>query len=1156
MAAGGKGRWLSAACGLVACLVLSVQAAPASAAEKFTLLKAFGPDGTSLSGFTTAGPVAVDQQADVVYVLDRGAGSLLKFDLEGNPVDFGGSAGYISGNSITGLAVAGQFGLRQVAVDSLNHTIYVTGDASGEPVRAHALQAFQADGEPALFTDGPGVGTNKIEGFGELAGVAVDGNGDIYASDISSNGAIGSVSVYAPSGLPITDFEHRGNANLAVDTNGVVYVNEFLEHVHKITPSEFPVTPATTYSSAPQPVNPSTTSSTVAVDPATNAVYVAEFQPTVRIAIFDEDGTFHTTFAGPGEEGQLDLPEGVAIDGQSEKVFVSNDSESGLSQVELFRRELIVDKPSIESTAVADVTAGSATFRTRINPNTLASSYRFEYGLDDCAVSACTSVPAGGAEIGSGHDPVAVSQSVTGLQPATVYHYRVVAENNLGVSAGADRTFTTQGAGLGFQLSDSRAWEMVSPPNKFGGEIRSSTVAPVQASVSGDALAYVSRGSIVGEPNGNRVPEPSSVLAKRQDGQWHSEDLTPPHTKASQIQTDGEYNLFSPDLSLAQLEPRDETPLSPAASEQTPYLRTSTEPPVFTPLVTSKEPYANVPPGTHFGRGTEANPLRMEGASPDLTHVVLRSQLTPLITGAAQASLYMWVDGDLEAISEMPEGEGGVVQGILGSGVGSVRHAVSNDGSRVFWSPTSAYGQQGIGLPALYLRETAIGESFRLDVAQPGASGAGEAHPAFQGASADGDVAFFTDSQQLTEDASPEGRDLYRCEIGALEGGVGCISLTDLSAPLAGSGESADVFDQVSALSEDGKQLYFVATGVLDDEANDAEESAVSGEPNLYIWQEGQGVRFIASLSQRDYVDWGGQQTQPVGFASQLGAATSPSGRYLAFTSERTLTDYENRNAGGELNEEVFVYDAVTSRLVCVSCNPSGAAATGQLVDGDQFSPADPGELWGGRWVAAILPEASESYPDGRSQYRSRSVLDNGRVFFNAVDPLVSGDSNGHWDVYQYEPIGLGSCTNSSEGAAVARSADGCVGLISSGTAEGDAGFLDASPSGDDVFFVTGAKLSVLDEDDAVDVYDARVNGTPAVLKPISECAGEACQPAAGPPNDPTPASESFRGPENAIHCPKGKRKVQRNGRSRCVPKHRKHKKHHQRAGKDRRPHR
>jgi hypothetical protein len=1132
---------------LVACIALSAQAAPAYAVEKFTLLKAFGPDGTSLSGFTTAGPVAVDQQADVVYVLDPQAGSLLKFDLEGNPVDFGGSAGYISGNEITGLSPSGAPGLRQVAVDSVSHIIYVTGEAG------HALEAFQADGEPALFTAGSGAGTNKIEGFEILAGVAVAANGDIYAGDLWTR----ELSIYAPSGLPITSVTGgvQNVANLAVDTNGTLYVNKYQGEVVKFTPSVFPVTATTTYTAGLKPVDPSQ-SYTVSVNPATSEVYIAEFGPTVRIALFDEEGTLVKTFAGPGEEGELDLSEGVAIDSQSEKVFVSNTPESGLSQVEVFQREWTPEKPSIESIAVTDVTADSATFHAQINPNTLASSYRFEYGLGDCAVSACTSVPAaGGAEIGSGHDPVGVSQSVTGLQPSTEYHYRVVAKNSLGVSQGADRTFTTQGAGLGFQLTDSRAWEMVSPPNKFGGEIRNSTVAPVQASVSGDALAYVSRGSIVKEPDGNRVPEPSSVLAKRQDGEWYSEDLTPPHTKASQIQTDGEYNLFSPDLSLAQLEPRDETPLSPAASEQTPYLRTSTEPPVFTPLVTSKEPYANVPPGTHFGRGTEVNPLRMEGASPDLTHVVLRSQLTPLITGAAQASLYMWVDGDLEAISEMPEGEGGVVQGILGSGVGSVRHAVSNDGSRVFWSPTSAYNQAGIDLPALYLRETAIGESFRLDVAH-GASGAGEAHPAFQGASADGDVAFFTDSQQLTEDASPEGRDLYRCEIGEVEGGLGCVSLTDLSAPLAGSGESADVFDQVSALSEDGKQLYFVATGVLDDEANDAEESAVSGEPNLYIWQEGQGVRFIASLSQRDYVDWGGQQNQRLGFASQLGAATSPSGRYLAFTSERSLTGYENRNASGELNEEVFVYDAVTSRLVCVSCNPSGAAATGQLVDGDQFSPADPGEIWGGRWVAAILPEASESYPDGRSQYRSRSVLDNGRVFFNAVDPLVSGDSNGHWDVYQYEPIGLGTCTNSSEGAAVARSADGCVGLISSGTAEGDAGFLDASPSGDNVFFVTGGKLSVLDEDDAVDVYDARVNGTPAVLKPISECAGEACQPAAGPPNDPTPASESFRGPENAIHCPKGKRKVQRNGKSRCVNRHRKHKKHHQRAGKDRRAHR
>jgi hypothetical protein len=118
-------------------------------------------------------------------------------------------------------------------------------------------------------------------------------------------------------------------------------------------------------------------------------------------------------------------------------------------------------------------------------------------------------------------------------------------------------------------------------------------------------------------------------------------------------------------------------------------------------------------------------------------------------------------------------------------------------------------------------------------------------------------------------------------------------------------------------------------------------------------------------------------------------------------------------------------------------------------------------------------------------------VLDNGRVFLNVVDSLVSADSNGTWDVYQYEPAGLGSC-GASGSAMVSRLAGGCVGLISSGTAEGDATFFDASVSGNDVFFLSPAQLSVLDVDTLDDVYDARDGvlgrSLPAPFVPSGRC--------------------------------------------------------------------
>ena len=1143
---------------LFGALVLILSAASTASAEPPVYLSSFGPDGTSGSNFERAAAVAVDQQTGNVYVLDTLAGSLSRFDADGQPIDFGGSAPYISGNEITGLTPLAGRGESQVAVDSQSHTIYVTG--------SHELVAFQQDGEPAEFTAGPGAGSNEIPGFGELTGVAVDANGDIYASDYGSG-----VTVVAPSGEPITQFATSEPANVAVASDGSVYVNRWNGSVRKFTPSEFPVTPTTTYTPAAEPLDPSATY-TVAVDPVSGNVYLMQLYPSdfsfSHVAVYDQGGAFIEYLGEPGGEGALaDNSSGIAVHGATSKIYVSSDDSIGgvLSRVEIFGPEFIFEgKPSVESTTVSDVTADSATLRSRVNPNTAATTYRFEYGLGDCAVNACTSVPLGGVDIGAGHLVIAVSQHIGGLQGGLTYHYRVVADNSFDTTEGPDRTFTTQTPGAGFQLSDLRAWEMVSPVHKFGGSIEASNVGIVQASVSGDAVAYLSRGSVEAAPEGNRSFELSSVLAQRGGGSWKSKDITPPHAEATLLRFSGEYKLFSPNLSQALMEPRDETPLSVESSEMTPYLRTNSEPHSFRPLVTSKDPYANVSPDVHFAGTEKARDehfVALSGANDELTHVVFNSEV-PLVEGADVRSLYEWSDGALEVVSELPEAESGdVVRGNLGSGIGSIRGAVSEDGSRVFWS-TGSFSTGNIGVTGLYLRDTGLDETVRLDVPQSGVSGVGEPRPVFQGASSDGTVVFFTDSRRLTKDASPEGRDLYRCEIPVGGSGLGCASLIDVSAPEPGG--SALVRETAPALSKDGARLYFVAEGVLDVEPNELGEVAEPGLPNLYFLQGGQGPRFIASLSTEDSPNWGQTKTANFGVGYLVTAASSPGGRYFTFMSERSLTGYDNRNPfSGELNEEVFLYDAVDDQLICASCSPFNAGAIGQLQPSgaeEKPRPVDVAGAWNGRWVAATLPEASQIGEIAPSIYRPRAVLDNGRVFFNAVDPLVSGDSNGDWDVYQYQPIGLGSCAASAANAALALAGDGCVSLLSSGTAQGGAAFLDASASGDDVFFLTRGRLSVLDKDDAVDVYDARVDGTPAVLQTRAECAGEACQPFAAPPSDSTPASAAFSGEGNikgGRNCPKGKRKVQRQGKTRCIRrKQRAHGRHQSPAGPTGRAHR
>ena len=68
-------------------------------------------------------------------------------------------------------------------------------------------------------------------------------------------------------------------------------------------------------------------------------------------------------------------------------------------------------------------------------------------------------------------------------------------------------------------------------------------------------------------------------------------------------------------------------------------------------------------------------------------------------------------------------------------------------------------------------------------------------------------------------------------------------------------------------------------------------------------------------------------------------------------------------------------------------------------------------------------------------------------------------------NVYEYEPAGVGGCGGSS---------GGCVALISSGTSHKESAFLEATPSGNDVFFLTAAQLAPAGHRRRFDIYDAR----------------------------------------------------------------------------------
>jgi streptogramin lyase len=97
-------------------------------------------------------------------------------------------------------------------------------------------------------------------------------------------------------------------------------------------------------------------------------------------------------------------------------------------------------KPVVVNEPASGRTVSGLTFNGSVNPRKAATKYWFGYGQ---STQYGTSVPVPALSVGNGKAPVAVSQSVSGLQPETLYHRALFAENEFGLVQSNDRTVTT-----------------------------------------------------------------------------------------------------------------------------------------------------------------------------------------------------------------------------------------------------------------------------------------------------------------------------------------------------------------------------------------------------------------------------------------------------------------------------------------------------------------------------------------------------------------------------------------------------------------------------------------------------------------------------------------------------------------------------------------
>jgi hypothetical protein len=96
-------------------------------------------------------------------------------------------------------------------------------------------------------------------------------------------------------------------------------------------------------------------------------------------------------------------------------------------------------EPVIASTSASGTSRTGTTLNAMVNPGLSLTTYHFDYGTSP---SYGASTPES-APIGPDSAIHATSAVLAGLVPGTVYHFRAVATNGVGTTAGIDQTFTT-----------------------------------------------------------------------------------------------------------------------------------------------------------------------------------------------------------------------------------------------------------------------------------------------------------------------------------------------------------------------------------------------------------------------------------------------------------------------------------------------------------------------------------------------------------------------------------------------------------------------------------------------------------------------------------------------------------------------------------------
>jgi DNA-binding beta-propeller fold protein YncE len=1132
--------------------------------EECTSVCQAGIAGAGAGQFDGLQGIAVDQSDGSVYVVDSNNGRVQKFT----------SAGvFVSEFATAGSGDGELSGAQGVAVDPLDGSVYVADTGN------QRVEKFTAAGAYVSQFGSEGAGDGQFEG---PTRVAVDSTGRVYVVDsgnarverFSAAGVfdevIDPVDVFYPSEIAIgpgndhvyvgqyaQDFSEQralelDSAGTLVDTHGVgsgasslsgLAVSAAAQQLYLADGANTRVF-----------VLDDLTAPTATIDPASGVTSTSASLSGVVNPHGPPDVSWH--FETSTDDASWTPVAAGQLAGSGTSDVTVNSALSGLVPNTTYFIRLVATRPfnlpalssEVQFTTDAigptgstqpanDLTPTHATLDGLLDAHHAPTTYYFQWGT---TTSYGTNLPAAqNADAGAADGTTQVLQQLGGLQPGATYHYRLVAHNQAGTLTGADQVFATPtplpasaqradapGSGL---LPDNRAWEQVSPPDKHGSDVIATTVRTRAAATETAALpmaaTFTSLGGFADE-HGSGVASEYMAIRTAQPGTsgWATHGITPPQNSLSFINDTQFFDpLWEGELSsdlthgvFRAVSPLGDTPA--VAHVENLYVRDDLRTPGHGAyqLVSDCTACGATPLPTSFAT---QQVLRLAGASDDFGHVLFES-VQPLVPGATATddinsgtfipNVYEWDNGTLRLAGVLPDTACGSPPCVAprsvaghGAGVGTgganhnyTRNVISADGSRIFFTD----GNGDLYMRSSHASTVKLNRSERTlpDAPQPAT---------FELASKDGSRVFFTTQEQLTNDDGDTAVDLYMYDTGASTGH----HLSRLSVDHEPADPPNDVTGVVG-VSDDGHYVYFIAAGQL------AAGKPLRTPQSIYEWHDG-NISFIGQISVYD----GGTDLPSTWDATPLSARVTPDGRHLMFVSHSGagLTSYDNGNTcvastfdrGDEPCGELYVYSADSHQLACASCNPSGAGATANA------------RVNSFEGIGASIQTWHLNHPlsdDGR------------RVFFSSGEALVSQDTNGKVDAYEYDVP------------------SGTVHLLSSGTEPSNSYFLDASANGDDVFFATRQRLVGWDTDQNYDLYDARVNGgVPEPVAVAPGCSGEGCHgpltlaPAAAVPGSASiapgvakVASRPKAKKRKAVKCKRGFVRKRVRGKVHCVKRH------------------